>query len=86
MDSKRRMPGWIGRREREPVAIAGSVVLPGGRSLAVTIHNLSPDGCRIECDETLPIAATVKIDLGGTTANANVRWAIGREAGLMLIA
>ncbi|HXS50802.1 MAG TPA: hypothetical protein VN713_11865 [Sphingomicrobium sp.] len=85
MKSNRRMPGWIGRRDREAVAIGGSVVLPGGRALPVTIRDLTPEGCRIECDETLPIAATVLVDLGGSTAQAHVRWALGREAGLKLV-
>ena len=85
MEPNKRMPGWIGRRDREAVAIAGSVVLPGGRALPVTIRDLSPEGCRVECDETLPIAATVVLDFGGSTAEARVRWALGREAGLKLV-
>lgn len=85
MESCRRMPGWVARREREPVAIAGSVILPDGRSLDVTIRDLTPDGCRVECDETLPIAAKVVVDLGDSTANAHVRWALGHEAGLQLV-
>lgn len=84
MEPNRRMPGWIARRDREAVAIAGSVVLPDGRSLPVTIRDLSPEGCRIECEETLPIAATVVVDLGGSTVRGHVRWALGREAGLQL--
>lgn len=79
------MPGWVARREREPVAIAGSVLLADGRSLPVTILDLTPEGCRIECDETLPIAAKVVVYLGGPSANARVRWAIGHQAGLQLV-
>lgn len=85
MRSNRRMPGWIGRRDREAVAIAGCVVLPDGRALPVTVRDLTPEGCKVECDETLPIAANVVVDLGGSTAQAHVRWAIGREAGLQLV-
>jgi hypothetical protein len=84
MDSNRRRPGWIARREREPVTIAGAVVLPGGRSVPVTVLDLSPEGCRVQCEETLPIAANVIVELGGTTTGAHVRWALGREAGLQL--
>ena len=85
MESNRRRPGWIARRDREAVAIAGAVLLPDGRSLPVTVLNLSPEGCRVRCDETLPIAAKVIVELGGTTTNAHVRWALGREAGLQLV-
>lgn len=85
MESIRRMPGWIARREREPVAITGSVMLPGGRLVPVTIRDLSPEGCRVECGETLPIATRIVVDLGGASANAHVRWALGGEAGLQLV-
>lgn len=85
MESNRRRPGWIARRDRQAVAIAGSVMLPGGRLVPVTIRDLSRDGCRVECEETLPIAASVVVDLGGSTSNANVRWALGGEAGLQLV-
>lgn len=79
------MPGWVGRREREPVALAGSVVLRTGRSIPVTVVDMSPLGCRVECEETLPIAVTVRLELGAVVANAQVRWAIEGSAGLKLI-
>lgn len=85
MESSRRRPGWIARRDRQAVAIAGSVMLPGGRLVPVTICDLSPEGCRVECGKTLPIATRIVVDLGGTSANAHVRWALGGEAGLQLV-
>ena len=85
MESNRRMPGWIGRRDRDPVAITGAIVLPDGRSIPVTVLDLSPEGCRVQCEETLPIAASVIIELGGTSTSAHVRWALGGEAGLQLV-
>lgn len=85
MTANMRMPGWIGRREREPVMLPGSVVLCTGRSIAVTMVDMSPEGCRVECDETLPIAATVRLEVGGVIANAHVRWALPGAAGLQLI-
>ena len=84
MDLNRRMPGWIARRDRDPVTIAGSVVLPSGRPVPVTVLDLSPEGCRVQCEETLPIAARVVVELGGTSTSARVRWALGGEAGLQL--
>lgn len=62
-----------------------SVVLPCGRSVPATILDISPAGCRIECSETLPIAATVSLDFGGLMAAALVRWAHPGEAGLELL-
>jgi hypothetical protein len=85
MEPNRRMPGWIGRRDREAVAIPGSVTLPGGRILPVTIRDLSSEGCRIECDETLPIAASVVVDFGCSSARGHVRWALDGQAGLKLL-
>ena len=79
------MPGWISRRDREPVTIAGAVGQHDGRSVPVTIRDLTPEGCRVECDETLPIAANVVVDFGASSGNAHVRWSIGREAGLQLV-
>jgi hypothetical protein len=85
MDSHRRTPGWIGRRDREPVTIPGRLVLPGGRSIPVTVRDVTPEGCRVQCEETLPIGATVTVEFGGSTSNAHVRWALGGEAGLQLV-
>jgi hypothetical protein len=39
-------------------------------------------GGRVECEETLPIAATVRLELGGGIINAHVRWALATSAGL----
>lgn len=82
---KMRMPGWIGRREREPVTLDGSVVLLTGRVVPVTIVDFSPGGFRVEAEETLPIAATVRLELDGAIANAQVRWALNGAAGLQII-
>lgn len=78
------MPGLIGRREREPVSLEGSVTLPSGRSIAVTVTNLSPEGCCVESGEILPIPANVQLELGGGVSSAHVRWALPGKAGLQL--
>lgn len=85
MCSMRRQLGWIDRDDRDPVNLSGRVVLGSGRSVAVTVVNMSPDGCKVECAETLPIAATVRLELGAVIGNAQIRWAIGGAAGLRLI-
>lgn len=61
-----------------------SVVLPSGRSVPVVIVDISEGGCRVHCDETLPIAATVSLTLGGGITKAHVRWALAGSAGLEL--
>jgi PilZ domain len=79
-----RLPGWVEREEREPVSIGASVVLPDGRSVPVTIRDVSAHGCCVECDEALPIAQTVRLDLGDDCIEAEVRWALPGAAGLRL--
>src|ERR671910_480459 len=59
-----RLPGWIEREERKPVSFGASIVLPDGRSVAVMIRDVSANGCCVECDEVLPVAQTVRLDLG----------------------
>ena len=81
MVATRRMPGWIDRREREPVRIAAVIVLRTGRSIPVTVVDMVPGGCRVEGEETLPIATTVRLELGSGIANAHVRWALNGAAG-----
>ena len=78
-----RLPGWIPREDRDPVRLSGSVVLASGRSIPVTVVNRSRDGVRVRCAETLPIAATVRLELGGVVADAHVRWSLAGEAGLL---
>lgn len=80
------MPGWISRRDREPVTIPGRVVLADGHSISVTVLDITPEGCRVRCEETLPIGAPVTVEFGGSSTNAHVRWALGGEAGLQLVA
>ena len=79
-----RLPGWIEREEREPVSIGASIVLPDGRSVSVMIRDVSANGCCVECDEALPVAQTVRLDLGDDCIEAEVRWALHGAAGLRL--
>ena len=79
-----RLPGWIEREERKPVSIGASILLPDGRSLSVMIRDVSANGCCVECDEVLPVAQTVRLDLGEDSVEAEVRWALSGAAGLRL--
>jgi PilZ domain len=79
-----RPPGWIEREEREPVSFGASIVLPDGRSLSVMVRDVSANGCCVACDEVLPVAQTVRLDLGDDSVEAEVRWALSGAAGLRL--
>ena len=78
-----RLPGWIDRERREPTSYPAVVMLADGRRLAVTITNISHQGCQVQCKRTLPIGQSVKLELAGSIkANASVRWAVSGTAGL----
>ena len=79
-----RVPGWVEREEREPVSFGATLVLPDGRSVPVVIRDISANGCCVECDEALPIAQTVRLDLGGDSIEAEIRWALTGAAGLQI--
>jgi hypothetical protein len=79
-----RLPGWVEREERKPVSFGASIVLPDGRSVSVMIRDVSANGCCVECDEVLPVAQTVRLDLGEDSVEAEVRWALSGAAGLRL--
>ena len=79
-----RLPGWVEREEREPVSFGGSIVLPDGRSVPVMVRDVSPNGCCVECEEALPVAQTVRLDLGEDSIEAEVRWALPGAAGLQV--
>ena len=79
-----RLPGWIEREEREPVSFGASIVLPDGRPVSVMVRDVSANGCCVACDEVLPVAQTVRLDLGNDSVEAEVRWALSGAAGLRL--
>jgi len=78
-----RPPGWIAREDREPTAFPGSIVLLDGQRFAVTITDISREGCQIECaGTTLPIGQAVRLEsASGQSADASVRWALLGRAG-----
>ena len=79
-----RLPNWVEREEREPVSLGAAIVLPDGRSVPVTIRDVSANGCCVECDEVLPVAQPVRLDLGEDSVQAEVRWALAGAAGLLV--
>ena len=76
------MHGWIGRKDRDEVAIDAVVHRNDGSKRKVVLTNLSPDGCRIECDSDFRIGEHFKIAIPRKgQLNAQVRWALPGSAG-----
>jgi hypothetical protein len=79
------LPGWIGRDDREPAALPGVIILADGSQIPVTITDVSDNGCRVDCTETLPIKTTVQLQVGSERLAAEVRWALPGAAGLQIL-
>lgn len=77
-----RMHGWVGRKDRHPVAIDAVVSWDDGRRESVTLSNVSDDGCRIESDVEFRIGERFEIDVPRLGhMKAQVRWAFAGSAG-----
>lgn len=82
----RRMPGWVKRSDRQPTYLSASLRLGDGRKIPVIITDLSSDGCKVSCRQTLPVADMVELSVkGGAKFRANVRWWTPGKAGLLFI-
>ncbi|HEX3676899.1 MAG TPA: PilZ domain-containing protein [Sphingomicrobium sp.] len=77
-----RMHGWIGRKDRDEVAIDAVVHRDDGSKQGVILSNLSPDGCRIESDGDFRIGERLQIAIPSIgQLNAQIRWALPGSAG-----
>jgi len=82
-----RMHGWVGRKDRHPVAIDAVVSWDDGRKESVTLSNVSADGCRIESDLDFRIGERLEIDVPRMgPMKAQVRWAFAGSAGAKFLA
>jgi hypothetical protein len=79
-----RMHGWVGRKDRRPIATDAVVRRADGTELRVKLADLSDEGCRIEADrELLRIGEWIEIAVSASTGmKAQVRWALGTSAGV----
>lgn len=78
----RRMQGWVGRKDRQSVAIDAVVHRSDGSTLAVRLTDVSEEGCRLEGEETLAIGEKVEIAVARLApVKAQVRWALPGSAG-----
>ena len=76
------LPRLSDREPRDPVRLTGSITLPDGRPIPVTVVDVSASGWCVECEELLPIAETVRLELAGGVIDVQVRWALPGMAGL----
>jgi flagellar basal body rod protein FlgF len=82
-----RMHGWVGRKDRHPVAIDAVVHRTDGSKAPVRLTNLSDDGCRIEADGHFIIGERVNIAIPRMGhVKAQVRWALDGSAGAKFLA
>jgi PilZ domain-containing protein len=82
-----RLHGWIGRKDRDEVAIDAVVHRDDGSRKRVTLSNLSPDGCRIESDTDFRIGEHLRIAIPSRgQLKAQVRWALPGSAGARFVA
>ena len=81
-----RMPGWIGRRDRDPVAIDAVVHRDDGSKLSVKLTNFSEQGCRMEGDHAFHIGERLRIAVPRMgQVKAQVRWALAHSAGAQFL-
>lgn len=82
-----RMQGWIGRKDREAVAVDAVVRRADGTSSPVRLSNVSDEGCRIETDDDFRIGELFDIAIPRFgQLRAQVRWALPGSAGARFLA
>jgi hypothetical protein len=82
-----RIHGWIGRKDRQPVAVDAVVRRADGTSAHVRLSNVSDDGCRMETDEEFRIGELFDIAIPRFgQVRAQVRWSIAGSAGAKFLA
>lgn len=79
----RRKPGEVKRAKRIEVDHEGVLIASDGVESKVTVIDLSADGCRLKTDGSPMIGEDVRLRVGRSgDYPAQVRWALGNEAGL----
>ena len=74
--------GWIGRKDRHPVTVDAIVYRADDGQVAVTLADISDEGCRIESNEHFRIGEHVEIDIPDMgRMKAQIRWALPDSAG-----
>ena len=82
----RREPGQVKRQPRVRVEHDGVLIDSDGVEVPVKVADISREGCRLITDGTPMIGERVTLKVGRAGAvPAQVRWALGNEAGLRFI-
>jgi hypothetical protein len=77
------MDGHSARPERRPVELSGHGLLADGASIAVTLVDLSYEGCRIRTEDALQPGDRLKLSVFNRgLIEAEVRWSEAGHAGL----
>ena len=80
-----RMPERISRADRADALIKASLRI-AGQQLPVTVIDMSDRGCKIRCEEILPVGEVVELVLPAfQPSEASIRWSLAGMAGLRFI-
>ena len=81
-----REPGFIKRAPRVDTKISTTVTDSDGHKMAVTVIDISREGCRLETDGSLKIGEQIELEVPKYgTFPAQIRWALGNEAGAVFL-
>lgn len=82
-----RIHGWIGRKDRHPVAIDAVVHRDDGRKVHVRLSDFSDEGCRIDGENDFLIGERVSIAIPRMgQVKSQIRWALHDSAGVKFLA
>ena len=77
-----RMQGWVGRKDRQPVAVDAVVHEEDGTETTVRLTDISDEGCRVEGERDFRIGQRVQIAIPEVgRVSAQIRWALMGSAG-----
>ena len=81
-----RIHGWVGRKDRYPVAIDAIVHRDDGSKMHVRLSDFSDEGCRIDGENDFRIGERVSIAIPRMgQVKSQVRWALHDSAGVKFL-
>lgn len=81
-----REPGYIKRAPRVDTKFDASLTDSDGGKIPVVVTDISREGCRLETDGSLKIGEQVQLEVPKYgTFPAQIRWAMGKEAGAIFL-
>jgi hypothetical protein len=83
----KRMPGWVGRKDRHATVVDAVVHRSDGTKSPARLTNFSAEGCRIEADAEFRIGERLAIAIPRMgQVKAQIRWALADSAGAKFLA